>query len=131
MSQASAPIQGMDFHLLQSALLNFGVSPGGAYQFMQGLPLANQADRDVLRGRFREQLVNESAAQSTLLNFGVTLAGAYQFMQGLPVVSQEDRDALHAMFLGLTKGLTMLCRKAGGDKSEWKLGLKDVNLSHY
>jgi hypothetical protein len=42
----------MDSHLMNSALLNFGVTPGGAFQFMQGLPIATQEDRDALRAKF-------------------------------------------------------------------------------
>jgi hypothetical protein len=60
MAQASAPTQGLDFHLLNSALLNFGVTPGGAFQFMQGLPVANQEDRDALRAMFQEMAKHAS-----------------------------------------------------------------------
>jgi len=49
MPQQSTPTQGMDFHFLNSTLLQFGVSPGGAHQFIQGLPIASQEDRNALR----------------------------------------------------------------------------------
>lgn len=48
----SAPIQGLDRHLLNSTLLDFGVSAVGAHQFMRGLPIASQEDRDALRAMF-------------------------------------------------------------------------------
>jgi hypothetical protein len=48
MSQASTPIKRMNSHVLHSAMLNYGVTPGGAFQFMRGLPIASQEDRVAL-----------------------------------------------------------------------------------
>jgi hypothetical protein len=42
----------MDQYLLHSALLNFGVTQAGAFQFMQGLPVVSQEDRNALRAMF-------------------------------------------------------------------------------
>jgi hypothetical protein len=52
MSPDITSINGAHSHLLTFALLNFGVSPGAAFQFMQGLPIASQEDRDALRAMF-------------------------------------------------------------------------------
>jgi hypothetical protein len=108
MSQQSPPIQGMDYHLLNSALLNFGVSLGGAYQFLQGLPVVGSlADRDALRGMFIKQQVNESTALPALLKLGVSPAGAYQFLQGLPVASKVDRDLVVIAIIAILIGLLL------------------------
>jgi hypothetical protein len=135
MAQQSAPIQGMDFHLLNSALLNFGVTPGGAYQFIQGLPVGSQADRDILRGIFSKQPLNESAVRSALLKFGVTPGGANQFMQGLPVLSQADREALRAILLRLTHAPAFSANfvKTDKDKIEpyLQIELENVLVSSY
>jgi hypothetical protein len=112
MAKVSAPTPGIDAHLLESALLKFGVTPGGAHQFTQGLPVSSPADRGTLRATLlslvkppgaRASPNDSHLLQSALLFFSVTPAGAQQFMQGLPVGSQADRAALRAMFLGLTQ----------------------------
>jgi hypothetical protein len=107
MAQKRDPLQGTDFHLLNSRLSQHGVTPGGAYEFIQGLPVGSQADRDALRGIFIKQQVNESTALPALLKLGVSPAGAFQLLQGLPVASKVDRDlvviAIIAILIGLLK----------------------------
>ena len=52
MANASAPTPGVNPQFLRSALAKFGVSAAGAFQLMQGLPVASQADRNALRAMF-------------------------------------------------------------------------------
>jgi hypothetical protein len=126
MAPKRAPIQQMDHYLLNSALLNSGVTLHGTLQFLQGLLVTSQADRDVLRSTFSERLVNASPAQSALLKFGVTAAGAYQFLQGLPVVSQADRVALRAMFVILAKPLVL---QESGQNPRFKIKFETISGS--
>jgi hypothetical protein len=107
MAQASTPIQGKDFHVLNSKLLQFGVTTHGAFQFIQGLPVGSQADRDALRGIFIKQQVNESTALPALLKSGVSPAGAFQFLQGLPVARKVDRDLVVIAIIAILIGLLL------------------------
>jgi hypothetical protein len=97
----------MAYHLPNSALLRLGVTPGGAHQFIQGLPVRSQADRDALRGLFIKQQVDESTARSALLKSGVSPAGAFQFLQGLPVASKVDRDLVVIAIIAILIGLLL------------------------
>jgi hypothetical protein len=107
MGQASALMQGMDYHLSNSALLRLGVTSGGAFQFLQRLPVGSQADRDALRVMFIKQQVNESTARSALLKLGVSTAGAFQFLQGLPVTRKVDRDLVVIAIIAILIGLLL------------------------
>jgi hypothetical protein len=107
MALKTTPIQGTDFHLLNSRLPQHGVTPGGAYEFIRGLPVGSQVDRDALRSIFIKQHVNESTALSDLLKSGVSPAGAFQLLQGLPVASKVDRDLVVIAIIAILIGLLL------------------------
>jgi hypothetical protein len=124
MSQASAPTQGPDFYLLHSALLKFGVTPGGADQFLHGLPLRSEEDRGALQEMLLSLVKGPGGnttscdcvvLRSALLKFGVTPLGAHQVIEWLPVGNPADRGALLAMLHGLRKAAPndLVPRQAG------------------
>lgn len=55
------PTPGIGPQQLQSALLRFGVSSGGAYEFMNGFPVSRQEDRNALLALL-QQLVQGGGA---------------------------------------------------------------------